>query len=146
MPINTNNEYSKEDMRSVTQGTMNILDEWGISSDQVYYILGLSKLVKKRHIQGYRMGERVFPHTEELLTRIDHIVGISEALRTTFPFSKQMRLLWLRRPHRRFKKSTPLNVILTDDTLNGLVKVRMEVDCAYGYAISESMRTKSTGS
>lgn len=136
-------DYSQEEMQSLTQGIVSILDDWKISVDQAFAILGLTKEGKKRHMQGYRMGERAFPESDELLTRIDHIIGISEALRTTFPFSDKMRLLWLRKPHRRFKKNTPLNVILTDDTPNGLLKVRMEVDCSYGYAISEALREQA---
>ena len=145
MAIKNYKDYSKEDMQNLTQGIMSILDNWNISVDQALTVLGLSNKGKKRHIQGYRMGERAFPETDELLTRIDHIIGISDALRTTFPFSNQMRLLWLRKPHRRFQKNTPLNVILTDNTPNGLLKVRMEVDCAYGYAISEAMREQAAG-
>jgi len=144
MATKTYKDYSKEDMQRLTQGIMSILDNWNISGDQSLAILGLTDVAKKRHMQGYRMGDRAFPETDELLTRIDHIIGISDALRTTFPFSDKMRLLWLRKPHRRFKKNTPLNVILTDDTPNGLLKVRMEVDCAYGYAISEAMREQAT--
>lgn len=143
MAIKNYNDYSQADKQSITQGIMSIFDEWNISADQIFSILGLSKEGKKRHMQGYRMGERAFPQSDELLTRIDHIIGIADALRTTFPFSDKMRLLWLRKPHRRFKKNTPLNVILTDDTPNGLLKVRMEVDCAYGYTISEAMRKQS---
>lgn len=140
MSLKTYDDYSQEEMQSLTQGIMSILDTWNISTDQLLTVLGLTDEGKKRHIQGYRMGDRAFPKSDDLLTRIDHIIGISEALRTTFPFSDKMRLLWLRKPHRRFKKNTPLNVILTDDTPNGLLKVRMEVDCAYGYTISEAMR------
>jgi len=145
MAIKNYKDYSKEDMQNLTQGIMSILDNWNISVDQALTVLGLSNKGKKRHIQGYRMGERAFPETDELLTRIDHIIGISDALRTTFPFSDKMRLLWLRKPHRRFQKNTPLNVILTDNTPNGLLKVRMEVDCGYGYAISEAMREQAAG-
>lgn len=143
MAIKVYSDYSQEEIQSLTQGIISILDDWNISVEQIFVVLGLTEVGKKRHIQGYRMGERAFPETEELLTRIDHIIGISDALRTTFPFSDKMRLLWLRKPHRRFKKNTPLNVILTDDSPNGLLKVRMEVDCAYGYAISEAMREQA---
>jgi len=145
MAIKNYKDYSKEDMQSLTQGIMSILDNWNISVDQALAVLGLTNEGKKRHIQGYRMGERAFPETDDLLARIDHIIGISDALRTTFPFSDKMRLLWLRKPHRRFQKNTPLNVILTDNTPNGLLKVRMEVDCSYGHAISEAMREQAAG-
>jgi len=144
MTVKKYNDYTQEEMQSLTQGIMSILDSWNISADQLLAVLGLTKAGKKRHIQGYRMGDRAFPQADELLTRIDHVIGIADALRTTFPFSDKMRLLWLRKPHRRFKKNTPLNVILTDDTPNGLLKVRMEVDCAYGYTISEAMREQAT--
>ncbi len=137
------NDYSQEEKQRLTQGIMSILDGWNISAEQTLAVLGLSGAGKKRHMQGYRMGDRAFPQTDELLIRIDHIIGIADALRTTFPFSDKMRLLWLRKPHRRFGKNTPLNVILTDDSPNGLLKVRMEVDCAYGYAISEAMRAQT---
>jgi len=143
MAIKNYSDYSQAEMQSLSQGIMSILDDWNISVDQAFAVLGLTDAAKKRHIQGYRMGDRAFPETDELLIRIDHIIGISDALRTTFPFSEKMRLLWLRKPHRRFKKNTPLNIILTDDTPNGLLKVRMEVDCAYGYAISEAMREQA---
>lgn len=135
-------EYSQEDLQNLTQGVMAIIDGWNISAEQTLALLGIGKEGKKRHMQSYRMGERAFPKTDELLIRIDHIIGIADALRTTFPFSDKMRILWLRKPHRRFKKNTPLNVILTDDSANGLLKVRMEVDCAYGYTISEAMRAQ----
>ena len=143
MAIKSYSDYSQAEMQSLSQGIMSILDDWNISVDQAFAVLGLTDAAKKRHIQGYRMGDTAFPETDELLIRIDHIIGISDALRTTFPFSEKMRLLWLRKPHRRFKKNTPLNIILTDDTPNGLLKVRMEVDCAYGYAISEAMREQA---
>ncbi len=144
MPAKKYDDYSKEDMQSLTKGIMSILDGWNISAEQSLAVLGLTDEGKKRHMQAYRMGEKAFPKSDELLTRLDHIIGISDALRTTFPFSDKMRLLWLRKPHRRFKKNTPLNVILTDNTPNGLLKVRMEVDCAYGYTISEAMRAQAS--
>ena len=143
MAIKKYDDYSQKELQSLTQGIMSILDSWNISVDQLFSVLGLTEAGKKRHIQGYRMGDRAFPKTDELLTRIDHIIGIADALRTTFPFSDKMRLLWLRKPHRRFKKNTPLNVILTDNSPNGLLKVRMEVDCAYGYTISEAMKEQA---
>ena len=133
-------EYSKDEMMQLTKGVMAYLDGWQLSTEQMLVVLGLDKIVKGRHVQGFRMGEREFPESSELLIRIDHIIGIADALRTTFPFSDKMRLMWLRKPHRRFRKNTPLAVIMADDSPNGLLKVRMEVDCAYGYAISEAMR------
>ena len=140
MAQKTYSDYSNDEMLQLTQGVISYLDGWQLSTEQMLAVLGLGDLVKSRHIQGFRMGERVFPESSELMIRIDHIIGIADALRTTFPFSDKMRLMWLRKPHRRFRKNTPLAVIMADDSPNGLLKVRMEVDCAYGYAISEAMQ------
>ena len=140
MALKTYDDYSKQDMLALTKGVMQYLDGWKLSSEQALIILGLDKAAKNRHLNSFRLGEKAFPKTDELLTRIDHIIGIADALRTTFPFSDKMRLMWLRKPHRRFKRNTPLAVIMATDNPNGLLKVRMEVDCAYGYSISEAMQ------
>ncbi len=133
-------QYTEDEMSRITQGVMAYLDSWQLSSEQILIILGLTDSVKKRHLQGFRMGDKSFPVSDDLMIRIDHIVGISDALRTTFPFSDKMRLMWLRKPHRRFQKNTPLSIIMNDAGVNGLLRVRREVDCSYGYAISEAMR------
>jgi len=137
-------DYSKDEMLQLTQGIVSYLESWQLSAEQMLAVLGLSKDAKTRHIKSFRLGERAFPESDELMVRVDHIIGISDALRTTFPFSDSMRTLWLRKPHRRFKKNTPLAVIMADDSPNGLLKVRMEVDCAYGYCISEAMREQQS--
>ena len=133
-------DFSQEELLGLTQGVMEYLDSWKLSAEQMMALLGIEDDAKKRHLQSYRMGEKAFPETSDIMVRLDHVIGIADALRTTFPFSDKMRLMWLRKPHRRFNKNTPLAVIMNDATPNGLLKVRMEVDCAYGYAISEAMR------
>ena len=130
--------YTKEQMTSLTRAVVNHMDEWKIDPGEILSILGVEDSVKPRQLNAMRNGDRVLPQTTEVMQRIDHIVGISDALRTTFPFSSQMRVMWLQKPHRRFQKRTPLSVILSEG-LNGLLKVRIEVDCAYGYAISDAM-------
>lgn len=131
-------QFTPQEMTALTQAVVNHMDEWKISSEEVLTVLGLNEEVKSRHLQQYRMGSKAFPQTTDVMTRIEHIVGIADALRTTFPFSSQMRVLWLRKPHRRFQKRAPLAVML-DEGLDGLMKVRIEVDCAYGYAINDAL-------
>ncbi|MEE9328180.1 MAG: antitoxin Xre/MbcA/ParS toxin-binding domain-containing protein [Cocleimonas sp.] len=137
-------EYSKDELLQLTTGVIAYLDGWKLSSEQTIAVLGLNDKVKARHVQAFRLGNREFPESSELMVRIDHIIGIADALRTTFPFSDSMRLRWLRMPHRRFQKNTPLAVIMNDDSVNGLLRVRREVDCAYGYAIFEAMRDQAS--
>lgn len=132
-------QYSAEEMLSITQGVMSYLDGWQLSAEQMLEVLGLTGTTKKRHLQSFRIGDKAFPQSADLMIRVDHVIGIADALRTTFPFSDKMRLMWLRKPHRRFKKNTPLAIILGDEGTNGLMRVRVEVDCSYGYTISEAM-------
>jgi hypothetical protein len=131
--------FSDEEMGALTQAVVTHMDEWKISAEEMLSILGMAGEAKSRHLNSYRQGARSLPQNDEVLNRIDHIVGISDALRTTFPFSSQMRVMWLQKPHRRFQKRTPLSVMLSEG-INGLQKVRIEVDCSYGYAINDAMQ------
>lgn len=129
---------SNEEMTALTQAVIHHLDEWSISSEDMLGILGLGDGVQPRVLTQYRQGMKALPQTEDMMQRIDHLVGIADALRTTFPFSSQMRVMWLQKPHRRFQKRSPLAVMLGEGT-DGLMKVRIEVDCAYGYAINDAL-------
>ncbi|MDQ5767276.1 DUF2384 domain-containing protein [Thiothrix subterranea] len=130
--------FSSEEMGALTRAVLNHMDEWKISADEMLAILQLGEEVRPRHLQQYRQGDKTFPQTTEMMNRIDHIVGIADALRTTFPFSSQMRVMWLSKPHRRFQRRHPLAVML-DEGDDGLMRVRIEVDCAYGYAINDAL-------
>lgn len=121
-----------------TEQVLAQLADWQLSAEEVVSLLGLATEIKPRHLSSYFNGERALPNAPELQVRLEHISGIIEALATTFPFSAQMRLMWLRRPHRRFQQRTPLAVIL-EEGVEGLQKVRMDVDCAYSYAIADAM-------
>lgn len=129
--------YSDEEMKVISGKVVSYLDSWQLSAEEMLSILGVSD-IKPRHLPQYRKMEKAFEQTDEVMQRIDHVVGIADALRTTFPHSDTMRLRWLRQPHRRFRKKTPLSVILNTG-MNGLLRVRVEVDCAYGYAINDAM-------
>ncbi|TXH69985.1 MAG: DUF2384 domain-containing protein [Thiothrix sp.] len=128
-----------------TLKALQYLADWDLGSEQMALILGLPNDIKARHLTSYLRGERTLPESPDLAARLDHIIGISEALATTFPFSVQMRSVWLRRAHRRFQKRAPLLVML-EEGVDGLQKVRMDVDCAYSYAIADAMRAQQTGS
>ncbi|OQX00803.1 MAG: DUF2384 domain-containing protein [Thiothrix lacustris] len=130
--------FSAEEMNALTRAVINHMDEWKISAENMLTILGLDTQVIPRHLQQYRQGDKAFPQTPEMMDRIDHIVGIADALRTTFPFSSQMRVMWLSKPHRRFQRRDPLTVML-EEGVDGLMRVRIEVDCAYGYAINDAL-------
>lgn len=125
-------QYSNEKMITITKSIIAYLDEWKLSPEQMISILGLPEKTKKRNIEQFRSRDKAFPQTEEVLTRIEHISAIADALRTTYPFSVQMRHLWLYKPHRRFRQKRPIEVIYNDG-IDGLMRVRVELDCTYGW-------------
>ena len=136
-------DYSQQELQFLTQGVMSYLDGWEFTNDQIVTVLGLADEIKSRQLQNFREGTKVFSDSEKLMSRVEHIIGIADALRTQFPYSEQMRLLWFQKPHRRFGRKTPLQIMLDNESTDGLLKVRMEVDCNYAYAISEAMRKNS---
>lgn len=131
-------EITQNNIQELTPYVVGILDDWRLSGKQVINLLGLEGQISNSDLQRMRRGAKSLPFTEEILERIDHIFGITEALRTSYPFSSQIRGFWLRQPHRRFKKQAPLKVML-EEGLSGMVRVRIEVDCAYGWTISEAL-------
>ena len=105
-------ELSDDELRRLGQAVVRHLDDWELDGEQMLRLLGLEGELRPRQLVPVRNGDRMLPRHGELLVRIDHLVGIADALRTTFPFSSQMRLLWLRKPHRRFQRRQPLDVML----------------------------------
>ena len=131
-------QYSQEKMLKITQAIIAYLDEWKLKPEQMCEVLGLPEKTRSRHMQQYRSGNKAFPQTEDVLIRIDHINGIADALRTSFPFSQQMRYLWLYKPHRRFRKKRPIEIIFNEG-VHGLMRVRVEVDCTYGWVSPDTV-------
>lgn len=126
----------------LTRAVMRYLDTWKLSSEQVLILLNLPESVRTRQLSHFRNGVKAFPDEKITWICVDHIIGICDALRTTYPFSDEMRLSWMRKPHRRFKQQTPLDLMLKEG-VSGLLKVRIDVDCAFGWKISEALGNQS---
>ena len=120
---------------AIARNTMRLLDEWGLDGKQIIRLLALPSNTRLRHLDKYRNGQ-AFPHSDDTNVRIEHIVGIADALRTTFPRNSHMSSRWLRTPHRRFRNQTPMETMLQSET--GLLRVRFELDCAYAWDKSGS--------
>lgn len=120
---------------AIARNTMRLLDEWGLDGKQIIHLLALPKTTRLRHLEKFRNGQ-AFPESASTNARIEHIVGIADALRTTFPRNSHMSSRWLRTPHRRFRNKTPMETMLQSET--GLLRVRSELDCAYAWDRSGS--------
>ncbi|MBK8454210.1 MAG: antitoxin Xre/MbcA/ParS toxin-binding domain-containing protein [Thiofilum sp.] len=133
-------DFNSEELNVLTQQVLRQLDTWEISPEKSVQLLGVSEEVKPRQLQSYRTGLKTL--SADSLERMGHIVGIGEALRTTYPFSAAMQIKWLNQVHRRFAGKTPLEVMMQEG-VDGLLKVRVELDCTYGYALADAQYQKS---
>ena len=119
----------------ITQITMRLMDDWGLESKQIIKLLDLPRNIRTRHLDKFRNGD-AFPESVETQQRIEHIAGIADALRTSYPRNMHMASRWLNTPHRRFKNRTPIATMV--DSESGLLEVRSELDCAYAWDKSGS--------
>ncbi|HHJ15166.1 MAG TPA: DUF2384 domain-containing protein [Gammaproteobacteria bacterium] len=121
----------------LTQHIMSLLDSWGTTGQQKVVLLGLPEDIKARKLERYRSSEP-FPDTDTVNEHLEHLVGIADALRTTYPRNVEMCNLWLRKPHKRFDGRTPIQVMV-EDGLSGLIRVRSQLDCAFAWDNSGSV-------
>lgn len=126
---------SDQDNIVITKMTMQLMDDWGLNGKQIIQLLALPNNIRTRHLENFRNGG-AFPMEKETVIRIEHIAGIADALRTTYPRNIQMGFRWLHTPHRRFRNNTPIETMLKSDS--GLLRVRSELDCAYAWDRSGS--------
>jgi len=125
-----------EDQVAATRVIINILDTWGAKDSEQVAILGLPKGTPSRAVRRYRQ-DTPLPDDDAVMERVEHVVGIAEALRTTYPRNVHMGPRWMREPNRRFGHRSPLEAIL-DDGLGGLIAVRAHLDCAFAWEQSQS--------
>ena len=136
-------KITEQNIDQLTPHIMEILDNWKLSSKQIMHVLALEGIAPLRDLRKFQKNLKGLPFSEDLAERLDHILGITDAMRTSYPFNAEIIATWLRQPHRRFAKTTPLDVIMKED-IAGLIKVRVELDCAYGWALfEEKFREKS---
>ncbi len=125
-------DNQEQHVLEITPYVLRTLDTWRLEDTEIIAVLGLTGVIKTRELRKYRNKSAGLPWSPEMAKRVEHIGGITEALRNAYPFSPEFRAMWLRQPHRRFQRATPLKVII-EEGLAGLEKVRVEVDCAYGW-------------
>ena len=128
------NDYTDEEFLYITNTVMKVLDSWNLTTEQTVQILGLSNQTKKRQLDKYRT-LKAFPKEDLIVKRLSHVVGISDALRTTFPRNVNMSEKWMKTQHRRFNNETPLSIIL-EQGIDGLCRVRAELDCTFAWNTS----------
>ena len=72
------------------------------------------------------------PDTREVNERVEHIIGIADALRTSYPHNPSMGLVWMKQKNKRFKRRAPV-IVMVEDGLDGIVAVRSHLDCSFDW-------------
>ena len=128
--------FSPEQKLLRTQKVMNALDEWGLTGEQILVVLDFPKTERSRHLAKYRK-DTPFPDDENVSSRVIYLLGIIDALRTTYPRNVQMGARWMAAPHVRLQNRCPLQAMLEDGE-TGVLAVLSELDCAYAWELSGS--------
>jgi len=129
------NKLTEQDRLDLGRLVINVLDEWGISSADQVAILALPGKVSGRSLHRYQ-DNTPLPDDPDVLKRVEHLLGIAEALRTTFPRNTRIAELWLTQPCRRLRRRRPVDIML-EDGLSGLITVRTHLDCSFAWRESE---------
>ena len=128
---------SLEDRVRLAQLMMSLLDDWRISDRDRIALLGLPPQTRPRAMRRYAQ-DTPLPDDPETMQRVEHLIGIADALHTTYLHNARMGSIWMTAVNYRFDDRTPLACML-EDGLAGLVAVRSHLDCAYGWHLDEQM-------
>ena len=132
---------SQQERVGMTHALVELLDTWGVSDGDKLKVLGLNGTGSSRAFKRYRDGAPL-PLNRQVLGHVQHLIGIADALRTTFPRNAGMGAYWMRKPNRHLNHRPPLAVVIQDG-LPGLARVRAHLDCTYAWDLTGSRHTGS---
>ena len=128
---------TQEDRVDLGRMVVNMLDDWGIKPSDQVNVLALPDGTPTRMLRRYHE-DTPLPDDPDVLMRVEHLLGIADALRTTFPRNASIGLIWLKQPCKRLRRRRPLDIMI-EDGLSGLIAVRTHLDCSFAWR--ESVRT-----
>ena len=126
---------NEQDRLELGRMVITIMDEWGITSADQVDMLALPGKVPARHLHRYQ-DDTPLPDDPDVMKRVEHLLGIADALRTTFPRNNKIGVLWLKQPCKRLRRRRPVDIML-EDGLSGLITVRTHLDCSFAWRESE---------
>jgi uncharacterized protein (DUF2384 family) len=128
-------ELTQEDRTNLGRMVVNMLDEWDVKASDQVNILALPDGTPTRMLRRYHENTPL-PDDPEVMKRVEHLLGIADALRTTFPRNSRIGVLWLKQPCKRLRRRRPMDIIL-EDGISGLITVRTHLDCSFAWRESE---------
>lgn len=127
---------SQERQVLMTQKVMQSLDDWGLSATEQLSVLNMPEGTRSRKLRSFHENTP-FPEDPDIEYRVVRLLGIIDALRTSYPKNPLMGGRWMKTPHKRFKNRTPIQTML-DEGNNGVTAVLAELDCTYAWDLSGS--------
>ncbi len=128
---------SEERQILLTQKIMSNLDEWGLCAADQLVVLNLPEDTRSRKLRTFHENTPL-PKDDNVEFRALRLLGIIDALRTTYPKNQTMGARWMKAPHRRFQNRPPLQ-LLVEDGNTGINTVLAELDCTYAWELSGSL-------
>jgi hypothetical protein len=125
-----------EERIALTRTIVELLDSWQVSAADQVTLLALPEGTRPGAIRQFRQGTP-FPEDEHVMERIEHLTGIADALRTSYPHNAHMGAIWMHKANHRFENRAPLSAMI-EDGLGAVIAVRTHLDCAYDWHISGS--------
>lgn len=122
------------DRLDITRGVMSMLDSWGLHADEMMALLDMPG--KARHFAQYRYNKPL-PDTPDIMKRVEYLIRIDDALRTSYPTNPSMGKRWLRQRSHKFNKHSPLSMMMGDGE-QGLIYVLSRLDCTFAWDQSGS--------
>ncbi|WJW76110.1 DUF2384 domain-containing protein [Thiohalobacter sp. IOR34] len=120
----------------LTRSIINLLDSWGFDNPAQVRLLALPDGTPPRKINRYRSMNEPLPEDERIMQRIEQLLGIADALRTTFPHNPRMGQVWMRKRNKHLRRS-PASCMI-EDGMSGMIRVRTHLDCTYAWDMSGS--------
>lgn len=129
-------DFTLEERIELTKIVLVTLKDWGADEAQQILLLALPADTKPRHMKRYYFDDQPLPDEKQTYIRIEHIMGIADALRTSYPLNATAGAVWLKRRNRHFGDRRPLDIML-EDGINGVLSVRTHLDCAYDWQLDD---------
>lgn len=132
-------QLSEQERLELTTAIIHMLDDWGVSDSDKVDMLAMPSGTRSRAIRAMREGLKPIPETVETQERIEHMLGIADALHTSNPLNETAGAMWMRRPNNRFQDRSPVRTMI-EDGLNGIMAVRVHLDCSWDWHVHGSAR------
>jgi len=121
--------YTEEQWLQISRSVVLMLDAWHLDNSQKITLLGLPENTPKRSLSRFK-DNTPLPDDAVVTERVEHLLGIADALRTTYPTNQRMGTQWMSKPNRKLNQRSPISM-LKEGTLGNLISIRAQLDCVF---------------